>query len=189
MIDPVLGRRLIADNAGVLDLSGYPHDGTLHEPPRSNLGHVLTDNRHGLVVNVQASTANGRAERQVAADMLREVSGSDVRITVGADKAYDTRGFVKACREYNVTPHVARNTKRAGGSAIDGRTTRHLGYALSQRKRKCIEQCFGWGKRIGPIRQVMVRGLEKVDQLLTLTMAAYNLTRLRTLGFVRPAGA
>ncbi|WP_175815946.1 IS5 family transposase [Burkholderia diffusa] len=155
----------------------------------SYLGHVLTDNRHGLVVNVQASEANGRAERKVATDMLRDVSGSDVRITVGADKAYDTRGFVKACREYNVTPHVARNTKRTGGSAIDGRTTRHLGYALSQRKRKCIEQCFGWGKRIGPIRQVMVRGLEKVDQLLTLTMAAYNLTRLRTLGFVRSQGA
>ncbi len=119
---------------------------------------MLTDNRHGLVVDVQASTANGRAERQVAADMLREVSGSDVRLTVGADKAYDTRGFVKACREYNVTSHAIRS---AGGSAIDGRTTRHVGYALSQRKRKCIEQCFGWGKRMGPIRQVMVRAWRK----------------------------
>ncbi|WP_027820875.1 IS5 family transposase [Paraburkholderia bannensis] len=155
----------------------------------SYLGHVLTDNRHGLVVNVQASQANGRAERRVAAEMLRDVSDPDRRITVGADKGYDTRGFVKACRDTNVTPHVARNTKRSGGSAIDGRTSRHLGYALSQRKRKCIEQCFGWGKTIGPLRQVMVRGLEKVDQLLTLTMAAYNLTRLRSLAALRPKSA
>lgn len=140
-------------------------------------------------MNVQASEANGRAERKVATDILRDVSGSDGRIAVGADKAYDTRGFVKACREYNVTPHVARNTKRTGGSTIGGRTTRRLGYALSQRKRKCIEQCFGWGKRIGPIRQVMLRGLEKVHQLLTLTMVAYNLMRPRTLRFVRPQDA
>ena len=108
------------------------------------------------------------------------------RITVGADKAYDTKGFVKACRDINVTPHVAQNTNRNGGSAIDARTTRHVGYEISQRKRKCIEQCFGWGKVIGPIRQVMVQGLDKVDQLLTLTMAAYNLTRLRTLVNLRP---
>ena len=96
---------------------------------------------------------------------------------------------VKACRTMNVTPHVAQNTKRTGGSAIDGRTTRHAGYAVSQRKRKRIEQCFGWGKTIGPIRQVMVQGLEKVDQLLTLTMAAYNLTQLRSLAALRPQSA
>ena len=86
----------------------------------------------------------------------------------------------------SVTPCVAQNAARTGGSAIDDRTTRHAGYAHSQRKRKCIEQCFGWGKLIGPMRQVMVRGLDKVDQLLTLTMAAYNLTRLRTLAELRP---
>ncbi|SFW30148.1 Transposase DDE domain-containing protein [Nitrosovibrio sp. Nv17] len=85
-----------------------------------------------------------------------------------------------------MTPHVAQNTARNGGSAIDARTTRHTGYRISQRKRKCIEQCFGWGKVIGPIRQVMVRGLDKVDQLLTLTMAAYNLIRLRSLAQLRP---
>lgn len=153
----------------------------------SYLGHVLTDNRHGLVVNVQASASDGTAERDVAAQMLSGVSKAGKRITVGADKAYDTRGFVKACREINVTPHVAQNTNRIGGSAIDGRTTAHAGYAVSQRKRKCIEQCFGWGKVIGPIRQVMVQGLDKVDQVLTLTMAAYNLTRLRTLAQLRPA--
>ena len=152
----------------------------------SFLGHVLTDNRHGLVVNVQASPSEGTAERDVAAQMLVNVAGPGKRVTVGADKAYDTHGFVKACREINVTPHVAQNLKRTGGSAIDGRTTRHAGYGVSQRKRKCIEQCFGWGKLIGPIRQVMVQGLEKVDQVLTLTMTAYNLTRLRTLAQLRP---
>jgi len=152
----------------------------------SYLGHVLTDNLHGLVVNVKASESNGRAEREVAVQMLAEVAKPGKRVTVGADKAYDTRGFVQACRELNVTPHVAQNTKRSGGSAIDGRTTRHPGYAVSQRKRKCIEQCFGWGKLIGPMRQVMVHGLDKVDQLLTLTMAAYNLTRLRSLAKLRP---
>ena len=152
----------------------------------SYLGHVLTDNRHGLVVNVQASTSDGTAERDVAAQMQTDVAGPGKRVTVGADKAYDTKGFVKACREINVTPHVAQNLNRNGGSAIDARTTRHPGYEVSQRKRKRIEQCFGWGKLIGPIRQVMVQGLDKVDQLLTLTMAAYNLTRLRTLGQLRP---
>ena len=147
----------------------------------SYLGHVLTDNRHGLVVNVQASTSDGTAEREVAAQMLGDVARPGKRVTVGADKAYDTKGFVKVCREIGVTPHVAQNLNRRGGSAIDGRTTRHSGYAVSQRKRKRIEQCFGWGKLIGPIRQVMVQGLDKVDQLLTLTMTAYNLTRLRNL--------
>jgi IS5 family transposase len=152
----------------------------------SYLGHVLTDNRHGLVVNVQASLAEGTAERDLAAQMLTGVADSGKRVTVGADKGYDTRGFVKACRDIKVTPHVAQNTNRSGGSAIDARTTRHEGYDISQRKRKCIEQCFGWGKLIGPIRQVMVHGLDKVDQLLTLTMTAYNLTRLRTLANLRP---
>jgi transposase len=152
----------------------------------SYLGHVLTDNLHGLVVNVQASQSDGVAEREVAAAMLADVAVPGKRITVGADKAYDTLGFVKACRKNNVIPHVAQNTNRVGGSAIDGSTTRHEGYAVSQRKRKCIEQCFGWGKLIGPMRHVLVRGLDKVDQLVTLTMAAYNLTRLRSLAQLRP---
>ena len=152
----------------------------------SYLGHVLSDNRHGLVVNVRASQANGVAEREVAAQMLADVASKTQRKTVAADKAYDTKGFVKACRDINVTPHVAQNTNRLGGSAIDGRTTRHEGYAMSLRARKRIEQCFGWGKTVGPLAQVMVRGLDKVDQLLTLTMAAYNLTRLRTLAELRP---
>lgn len=152
----------------------------------SYLGHVLSDNRHGLVVDVQASASAGTAERDVAAQMLAGVAKPGKRVTVGADKGYDTQGFIKACRDINVTPHVAQNTRRNGGSAIDGRTTRHVGYEISQRKRKRIEQCFGWGKLIGPMRQVMVRGLDKVDQLLTLTMAAYNLTRLRNLAQLPP---
>lgn len=155
----------------------------------SYLGHVLTDNRHGLVVNAQASQANGTAERDVASEMLGDAARASKRISVGADKNYDTKGFVQACRDSNVTPHVAQNTQRNGGSAIDGRTTRHPSYAISQTKRKLVEQPFAWGKVIGPIRQVMLRGLDKVDQLFTLTMAAYNLTRMRTLGQLRPQPA
>jgi transposase len=147
----------------------------------SYIGHVVTDNRHGLVVNVRATQASGTAEREAALAMLRESVSHDRRITVGADKAYDVKSFAAGCRRINVTPHVAQNLTANGGSAIDARTTRHLGYELSQRCRKRIEQCFGWGKVIGPMRQVMVRGLCKVDHLLTLTMTAYNLTRLRTL--------
>ena len=147
----------------------------------SFLGHIATDNRHGLVVNVQTTKATGTAERDAAATMLGEIEVRRQHITVGADKAYDTRGFVQACRDIEVTPHVAQNMTRIGGSAIDGRTTRHIGYEISQRKRKRIEQCFGWAKTVGPMRQVMVRGLDKVNHAFTLTMAAYNLTRLRTL--------
>lgn len=147
---------------------------------------MLTDSRHGLVVNVQASLSEGTAERDVTVQMLADVAAPGQPATVGADKAYDTRGLVKACRQIGVTPHVAQNLNRIGDSAIDGCTTRQAGYAVSQCKRKCIEQCFGWGKVIGPMRQVMVQGLDKVDQLLTLMMAAYNLTRLRTLAQLRP---
>ena len=128
---------------------------------------MTTDNRHGLVVNVQTTKATGTAERDAAAEMLGELAVREKHITVGADKAYDTRGFVQACR------------------AVDGRTTRHVGYEISQRKRKCIEQCieqcFGWAKVVGRMRQVMVRGLDKVNQAFTLTMVAYNITRLRNL--------
>ena len=88
---------------------------------------------------------------------------------------------MQACRDIDVTPHVAQNVARIGGSTIDGRTTRHIGYEISQRKRKRIEQCFGWAETVGTMRQVMVRGLDKVNLAFTLTMAAYNLTRLRNL--------
>lgn len=148
----------------------------------SYLGHIVTDNRHGLVVNTQATQANGTAERSTAVQMLGETVTHSRQITVGADKAYDTKAFVKECREIGVTPHVAQNIQVNRRSAIDGRTTRHPGYEISQRKRKCIEQCFGWGKVIGPLRQVVVRGLTKVDHAFTITMTAYNLTRSRNLG-------
>ncbi|ONC26333.1 transposase [Burkholderia pseudomallei] len=146
------------------------------------LGHVLTDNRHGLVVNAQATQANGTAERDAAAAMLTDTAQlTGTPITVGADKNYDTAGFVATCRANGVTPHVAQNDGREGSSAIDGRTARWPGYAVSQRKRKCIEQVFGWSKTVGRIWQVMYRRRERVDQLFLLTQAAYNLTRMRTL--------
>ena len=183
-------KRSNTTHASATDPESRPYRKSSEAPAQlSYLGHVLTDNRHGLVVNVRASTADGFAERDVAATMLGDVARADGRVTVGADKGYDTRSFVKAWRDMKVIPHVPRNTRCTGGSAIDGRTTRHGGYAMSQRRRKCIEQCFGWGKTIGPTRQGMVRGLDKVDQLLTLTMAAYNLTRLRSLAALRPQAA
>lgn len=104
-----------------------------------------------------------------------------MRLTPSADKGYDTRGFVQVCRDMGVTPHVAQNTARQGSSAIDGRTTRHPGYRVSLSKRKRIEQCFGWAKTAGGLRQFLFRGLQRVDQRFTLTMAAYNLGRMRTL--------
>ena len=110
------------------------------------------------------------------------------RVTVGADKAYDTRDFVSECRNMKVTPHVAQNTKRSGGSAIDGRTARHEGYAVSQKKRKRIEECFGWLKTIALMRKVRHRGIEKVGWVFTFAAAAYNLVRMRKL-LASPAGA
>jgi len=109
--------------------------------------------------------------------------------TVGADKAYDTHDFIQDCRARRVTPHVARNDARAGGSAIDGRTSRHEGYRVSQVIRKSIEEHFGWGKTVGRLRQTVYRGLKRVDQHFKLTMIASNLTRIaRILGAV-PRGA
>ena len=147
----------------------------------SLLGHIATDNRHALVVNVETTKATGTAERDAAAAMLGEMEVRGQHIPVRADEAYDTRGFVRACRKIDVTPHVAQNVTRRGGSAIDGRTTRHVGYEISQGKRKRIEQCFGWAKTVGPMRHVMLRRLHEVNHTFTLTMAAYNLIRLRNL--------
>ena len=130
------------------------------------------------------SEASGSVERDVAL-LMAEALPAGKRVTLGGDKNYDTREFIRELRGMNITPHVAQNTTKRR-SAVDERTTRHAGYEVSQRKRKCIEQCFGWGKVIGQLRQVMVRGLERVDQVLTMTMAAYNLTRLRSLAKLRP---
>jgi IS5 family transposase len=108
---------------------------------------------------------------------------------VGADKAYDTADFIAACRTRKVTPHVAQNEGRRGGSAIDGRTTRHAGYRLSQTIRKRIEEHFGWGKTVGRIRQTVFRGLQRVNQQVKLTMTASNLTRMARILFAVPQGA
>ena len=143
-------------------------------------GHVLMENRHGLVADYRTSEANGYAERTSAGEMLRALPGTR-RLTLGADKAYDTRGFVADVRTCNVTPHVAQNTRRSGGSAIDARTTRHPGYAVSQTVRKRIEEVFGWAKQIGGLRKTKFRGLARVDFQCLLTMATYNLVRMRNL--------
>lgn len=150
------------------------------EAKLSYMGHTVMENRNGLVVKAAASLATGKAEREVAADLLAELPGIKKR-TVGADKNYDTAGFVEDCRAMNITPHVAQNDNRAGGSAIDGRTSRHAGYQISQRSRKRVEEPFGWGKSVGLIRQMKVRGLSKVNSVFMLTMIGWNLTRIRAL--------
>lgn len=143
-------------------------------------GNLLTENRNGLIVNTEVFQANGTAERDAALVMLEQLLGTQ-RVTVGGDKGYDTRDFVGECRNLNVTPHVAQNVRRSGGSAIDGRTTRHSGYEVSQRKRKRIEECFGWLKTIALMRKVRHRGLAKVGWVFTFAAAAYNLVRMRKL--------
>jgi len=131
------------------------------EAKLSYSGHLLVENRNGLIVEAMAWEANGTAEREAALVMLEQIPG-DERVTVGGDKGYDTRDFVKECRHMKVTPHVAQNDHRPGGSAIDERTTRHEGYRISQRKRKRIEECFGWLKTVALLRKVRHRGLPKV---------------------------
>lgn len=140
-------------------------------------GHVLMENRHGLAVDVLLTHATGTAEREAALLMLDRQPGSRHRVTLGADKAYDTQDFVRECRERQVTPHVAQNTS-GRRSAIDGRTTRHPGYAISQRIRKRVEEIFGWTKTIGGGRKLRYLGLARNQCWAELTTAAYNLVRL-----------
>jgi len=140
--------------------------------------HILMDNRHGLAVDAELTEAGTRAEREAAGDMLAVIPGSK-RITMGADKAYDVREFVKLLREMKVTPHIAG--KNASYSAIDSRTTRHPGYAVSQRKRKRVEEIFGWLKTVGLMRKTRHRGVARVGWMFTLAAAAYNLVRMRNL--------
>jgi len=150
------------------------------EAKLSYSGSLLVENRNGLIMDAELLEANGRAERDAALLMLEQVPG-DHRITVGGDKGFDTVEFVTECRHMNVTPHVACNTGRRGGSAIDDRTTRHPGYVVSQRKRKRIEECFGWLKDIALLRKLKHRGLFRVGWIFTFAAAAYNLVRLRRL--------
>jgi transposase len=151
-----------------------------HEAKLAYCGNVMIENRHGLVVDTELTLCSGTAERDAAMMMAERVEGIQ-RITLGADKGYDTKDFVKEMRGMQVTPHVAQNDKRPGGSAIDSRTTRHSGYQVSQRKRKRIEEVFGWMKTIGVLRKTRHRGLERVGWLFTFTAAAYNLVRMRNL--------
>ncbi len=156
------------------------------------MGHTLTDNRHGLVVNAMVTRADGYAEREAAKVMIKDarqaVADPEAEVTLGADKGYDAAEFIEELERLKVTPHVAQN-KSGRRSAVPDEIAASEGYALSQRKRKLIEQGFGWAKFVGPIRQVMVRGIKKVDQLFVLTMSAYNLVRMRTLEQLRPAAA
>ena len=149
------------------------------EAKLSYLGHVLMENRNGLLVQTFLTEADGRAERDAAMLMAERIRGGK-RVTLGGDKNYDTQEFVKELRGMNITPHVAQNNTNRR-SAIDQRTTRHAGYEVSQRKRKRVEQSFGWMKMVGMLRKVKLRGIDKVGWLFTFTGAAYNLCRLRTL--------
>jgi transposase len=148
----------------------------------SYLGHVLMENRNGLIVDAMVTEADGTAERDAAMLMVhkRWKRRQPIR-SLGADKAYDTRDFVKILREMQVRPHVTQNLNRAGGSAIDARTTRHASYQISQKRRPRIERAFGWMKAVGGIRKVKLRGLLKVDWLFLMTAAAFNLWRIPKL--------
>ena len=151
------------------------------ESKLSYLGHALVENRNGLIAAAMVTQADGFAERDAALLMLHErQKGRSRRITVGADKAYDTKDFVRTARELNVTPHVTKNEK-GRRSNLDRRTTRHAGYAISISRRWLVEKGFRWLKQTGPLRQVKLRGLEKVDWLFVFSCAAHNLLRLPRL--------
>jgi transposase len=151
--------------------------GPTREAKLAYAGHVVIDNGHGLVVNAEATPATGWAEREAAVAMASALPHG---ATLGADKSYDTRDFVEALRSLGVTPHVAQNTTNRS-SAIDGRTTRHAGYLVSQQKRKLIEEVFGWLKTVGLMRKLRHRGIRRVDWLFTFATAVYNLIRIRNL--------
>jgi transposase len=152
-----------------------------HEAKLAYLGHLLTENRHGLIVDTAVTAATGTAERDAAIVMLGELPLTTRPVTVGADKLYDVRDWVAAVRRMGITPHVAQHVTRLGGSAIDGRTVRHASYALSQRRRKLVEQAFGWMKTVGLFRKLRHRGGRLVDWMFTFGAAAYNLVRWRNL--------
>jgi transposase len=147
------------------------------EAKLSYSGHVLMENRNGLIADAEVLQATGTAERDAALLMMEAIPG-DHAVTVGADKGYDTKNFVEEARNLNATPHVAQKKKH---SAIDGRTTRHAGYAVSQQKRKRVEEIFGWMKTVGGMRKLRHRGLQLVAWMFTFTAAAYNLVRIRNL--------
>ncbi len=194
-----------SNSADGSDFRGQPRSNETHESstdPDSRLyrkgktaselrfmGHTLMENRNGLVVSAMVTQANGHAEREAAKLMISgaRAANPEGQITLGADKGYDAGEFIKALQDIQIAPHIAQN-KAGRASAVSDEVAASEGYAISQQKRKRIEQGFGWGKFIGPIRQVMVRGIKKVGQLFVMTMATYNLVRMRTLGQVRLKG-
>jgi transposase len=143
--------------------------------------HALMENRNTLLIDFQVEPADGYAERRAAIAMVDERVPGRRRITLGGDKGYDTSDFVATCRTLTVTPHVARNLARAGGSALDARTVRHPGYDISQWIRKRVEEAFGWMKTIGGLRRTRYRGSERVQMHAYLVAAAYNLIRIAKL--------
>jgi transposase len=147
------------------------------EAKLSYAGHVLMENRNGLAVNCCVTLATGRAEREAALMMVEAIPGWH-RVTLGADKGYDRQSLVQEMREHRVTPHFARRQD----STVDQRTTRHPGYAVSQRKRKRVEEIFGWIKTVGGLRKTRHRGVARVDWIFCFALAAYNLVRIRNLG-------
>ena len=155
--------------------------GSGQEAKLAYLGHVLMENRHGLIIDALVTHATGTSERDAAGAMVADLPDAR-RVTVAGDKNYDTKGFVRLLREMGVTPHVAQYPETAHrGSAIDARTTRHPGYAVSQQKRKLVEQCFGWMKTVGLLRKLRHRGGARVNWTFIFTAAAFNLVRMRTL--------
>ena len=151
------------------------------EAKLSYAGHVLMENRHGLAVDGCVTQATGRAEPQAALAMVEKIPGSH-RVTLGADKGYDRKDFVEELRDHQVTPHLACKLS----TIIDERTTRHPGYLISQRKRKRIEEIFGWLKTVAGLRKTRHRGLARVDWMFTFALAAYNLVRMRNLALAAP---
>jgi IS5 family transposase len=143
------------------------------------LGHVLMENRNGLAVGTRVTEADGKREREAAVSMVLGIPGGK-RATLGADKGYDVLEFIEDLRDLDVTPHIAvKKENRKGG--VDWRTTRHRGYEVSQRKRKLVEQIFGWMKTVGVLRETRHRGRDRVGWMSTFTAAAYNLVRMRNL--------
>ena len=144
-------------------------------------GHVLMENRNGLCVDLSIAHATGTAEREEALALLRRLAERGYRPrTLGGDKGYDVASFVESVRDEGVTPHVAQNTSNRR-SSIDGRTTRHSGYGVSQRIRKRVEEIFGWGKTIGGLRRTRYRGVERTKHWAYMVGAAYNLVRMTRL--------
>jgi len=174
-------KRSNATHASTTDPQARPYKKSAgSEAKLTYLGHVLAENRNGLVVQAEVSMATGTSEREAALAMLEKETGGKRCVTAGGDKGYDTQNFVAEARQLGVTPHVAQNNRNRR-SAIDGRTTRHPGYVVSQRKRKRVEEVFGWLKTVGLMRQTRHRGRERVSWMFTFAAAVYNLVRIRNL--------